>query len=100
MGVAVESDNELNRTMSSAAAAAGAGDLGFPVRCFFVKPAKRLATFGNRRPGLVGSRCVGDEAAGRDRNLAMLRGFSLRHAETAGLLRRGRKIRRGLGAGL
>ena len=100
MGVTVESDNELDRTMSSAAAAAGAGDLRFPVRCFFVKPAKRLATFGNRRPRLVGSRCVGDEAACRNWDLAMLGGFSLRHAETAGLLRRGWKIRRGLGPGL
>lgn len=86
--------------MSGAAAAAGASDLGFPVRRFFIKPAERFATFGNRRPRLVGSRSVRYKAPGRDWNLAMLGWLSLRHAETAGLLGRGRKIRRGLGAGL
>ncbi len=99
-GIAVKPDDELHRTLSRAAAAAGAHDLGFPVGLFLIEPAKGFPAFRDGRPGLVGAGEMGDETTGRDRHLAMLRWFALRHAEAARLLGRRWKFRWGLGGAL
>jgi len=75
--------------MVGAAAAAGAGDLGFPVCGFVVKPAECFSALGDGRPGFVGSGDIGHEAACGEGDVTALRGFSLRHAETTRLFRRG-----------
>ena len=88
---AVKADNKLDRTMVGFAAAAGAGDLGFPVGGLVVESAEGFPTLGDGRPGFVGARDIGHEAAGGEGDLAALRGLSLRHTETAHLFcRRGR----------
>lgn len=63
----------------------------------FVKSAKGLASFGDRRPGLVGAGRMGDKAAGRNGDLTVVRGLSLGHAKAAGLFCRGGKLRWYLG---
>lgn len=83
MRVAVEPYDELHRTLCGAAATAGPGNFGFPIGRVVVKPTEGLAAFGDGRPGRLGAGCMGDETTGGDRHPAMLRGFSLRHAETA-----------------
>ena len=100
VGITVESDDELNGALSGAAAAAGPGNLGFPIGLLFVEAAKGFATLGDCRPGLVCAGRVSDKTAGRDRYLARMRGFALRHAETAGLFGRGGKFRWHLGIGV
>ena len=93
MGVTIKPDYKLNGTLICAAAAAGARDLGLPIRRLFVKTAERLAPLGDGSPGLIGSRNVGHKTPGWDRHLTVLRRFALRHAETTGLLGRRGKIR-------
>ena len=66
------------------AAAAGAGDFGFPVGGFLVESAEGLSALRDGGPGFVGARNIGHEAAGGERDLAALRGLSLGHSETAG----------------
>ena len=100
VGVAVESDNKLNGALSCAAAAACAGNFGFPIGLFFVEAARGLAALGNRCPRLVCARYVSNKAAGGNGNLAHMRGFTLGHAEAAGLFGGGGKLRRDLGAGI
>jgi hypothetical protein len=97
MGVAVETDTKLHRTLFGATAAAGAGNLRFPVRLFLVESAECLAALGNRGPRFLGSWCLGHKTAFGNRYQALLRGFSLRHTETAGPLGRCRKIEWSLG---
>ena len=100
MGVAVETDTELHRTLFAATAAAGSGNLCFPVRFFIVETTDCLTAFGNRGPGFLGPWCLGHETAFGNRYLALLRTFSLCHTETAGLLGRCRKIEWSLGHSL
>ena len=78
------------------AAAAGAGDLGFPVRGFVVESAEGFAALGDGRPGFVGAWNVGHEAASGEGDVAVLRGLSLRHAETARLFCGGGRLGEGL----
>jgi len=74
------------------AAAAGAGDLGFPVRGFVVKSAKCFSTLGDGRPGFVCARDIGHEATSGEGDVTVLRGLSLRHAKTARLFCSGRRF--------
>ena len=85
----VKADNKLDRTMVRFAAAAGAGDLSFPVCRFIVKSAKCLSALGDGRPGIVGSRDIDYEAACGERDVTALRALSLRHTETTSVLCRG-----------
>ena len=71
------------------AAAAGAGDLRFPVCGFVVKSAECFSALGDGRPGFAGSGDIGHEAAYREGDVTALPGLSLRHAETTRLFRRG-----------
>ena len=75
------------------AAAAGAGDFGFPVGGFLVESAEGFSAFGDGRPWFVGARNIGHEAAGGEGDLTALRGLSLRHTETAHLLCGGGRFR-------
>ena len=86
---AVKADNKLGGTMVRFAAGAGAGDFSFPVRAFLVESAKCVSTLGDRRPGLVGSRDMGHEAACWEGNVTALRGPSLRHTVATRLFCRG-----------
>ena len=81
----VKADNKLDRTMVRFTAAAGAGDLSFPVCRFVVKSAKCFSALGDGRPGFVGSGNIGYEAACGEGDVTALRGLSLRHPETARL---------------
>jgi len=85
----VEADAKLDRTMVRFAAAAGAGDLGFPVCGFVVKSAECFSSLGDGRPGFAGSGDIGHEAASRERDVTALRGLSLCHTETTSLFCRG-----------
>jgi len=85
----VEADNKLDRTMVGLAAAAGAGDLSFPVRGLVVESAECFSALGDGRPGFVGSGYIGHEAAYGEGDVTGLRGLSLRHTETTKLFRRG-----------
>ena len=85
----VEADHKLARTMVGFAAAAGAGDLGFPVCGFVVKSAECFSALGDRRPGFAGPGDIGHEAACGEGDVAALRGLSLRHTETTKLFCRG-----------
>jgi len=71
------------------AAAAGAGDLGFPVCGFIVKSAECPSALGDGRPGFVGSGNIGHEAVCREGDVTARRGLSLPHTETTRLFRRG-----------
>jgi len=71
------------------AAGTGAGDFSFPVRAFLVESAECVSTLGDGRPGFVGSRGTGYEAACGEGDVTALRGLSLCHAETARLFCRG-----------
>ncbi len=75
------------------AAAAGAGDFGFPVGGFLVESAEGFSASGDGRPGFVGAGDIGHEAAGGEGDLTALRGLSFGHAETADLLGRGGRFR-------
>ena len=85
----VEADTKLDRTMVGFAAAAGAGDLGFPVCGFVVKSAECFSALGDGRPRFVGSGDIGHEAACREGDVTALRSLSLRHTETTRLFCRG-----------
>jgi hypothetical protein len=85
----VKADNKLDRTMVRFTPSAGAGDLSFPVCRFVVKSAKCLSALGDGRPGFVGSRDIGYEAACGERDVTALRALSLRHTETTRLFCRG-----------
>src|ERR1700704_1062598 len=85
----VEADNKLDRTMVGFAAAAGAGDLGFPVCGFVVKSAECFSALGDGRPRFVGSGDIGHEAAYGEGDVTALRGLSLRHTEATRLFCRG-----------
>ena len=85
----VKADNKLGRTMVGFAAAAGAGDLGFPVCGCVVKSAECFSTLGDGRPGFVSSGGIGHEAACGERDVTALRALSLCHAETTRLFCRG-----------
>ena len=85
----VEADAKLDRTMVGFAAAAGAGDLGFPVCGFVVKSAECFSALGDGRPGFAGSGDIGHEAASGEGDMTALRGLSLRHTETTRLFCRG-----------
>jgi hypothetical protein len=67
------------------AAGAGTGDFSFPVRGFLVESAECVSALGDGRPGFVGSRGIGYEAACGEGNVTALRGLSLRHTETTRL---------------
>ena len=97
VGVTIETDTKLHRALFAATAAAGTGNLRFPVRLFIIETTDCLAAFGNRSPRFLGSWCIGHETAFGNRYLALLRGVSLGHTETAGLLGRCRKIEWNLG---
>ena len=71
------------------AAAAGAGNLGFPVCGCAVKSAQCLSTLGDGRPRRVGSGDMSHQAACGERNVTTLCSLSLRHAEATRLLGRG-----------
>ncbi len=75
------------------AAAAGTGDLGFPVGGFLVESAEGFSASGDGRPGFVGAGDIGHEAAGGEGDLTALRGLSLCHPETAHLLCGGGRFR-------
>ena len=100
MGIAVESDYKLNRALSRAAAAACAGNFGFPIGLFFVEATRGLAALGNRCPGLIRAWCVSNQAPGGNGNLTHMGGFPLGHAKAAGLFGGGGKLRRDLGVGI
>jgi len=85
----VEANNKLNRTMVGLAAAAGAGDIGFPVCGFVVESAGSVSTLGDGCPGFVGSRDIDHKAACGEGDVTSLRGLSLRHTETTRLFCRG-----------
>src|SRR5690349_17988219 len=85
VGIAVEPDDELDRALRRAAAAAGPGDLGFPICLFLVESAKRLAPSGDRRPRLARTGRMGDQAAGRNRHLTRVGRLALGHAEATRL---------------
>lgn len=84
--------------MTGATTAASAGNLGFPIGLFLIKTTGSFPALRNRRPGLVRAGHIGNEAAGGNRDLAMLRGLAFRHAEAAGLFRRSGKVRWRLGS--
>ena len=81
----VEPDTKLARTMVGFAAAAGAGNLGFPVCGFVVKSAECFSALGDGRPGFVGSGDIGHEAAYGKGDVTVLRSLSLRHTENTRL---------------
>jgi hypothetical protein len=85
----VEADTKLGRTMVGFAAAAGAGDLGFPVCGFVVESAESFSALGDGRPGFIGSGDIGHEAAYGEGDVTGLRGLSIRHAEATRLFCRG-----------
>lgn len=84
--------------MTGTTTAASAGNLGFPIGLFLIKTTGSFPTLRDRRPGLGRARHIGNEAAGGNRNLTMLRGLALRHAEAASLFRGGGKVRWRLGS--
>ena len=97
-GVTVEPNDELDRAVTGATATASAGNLGFPIGLFLIKTTGSFPALRNRRPRLVRSGHIGNEAAGGNRDLAMLRGLAFRHAEAARLFRGGGKVRWRLGS--
>jgi hypothetical protein len=98
MGVTVESDDKLDRTVTGAASPARSRDFGFPIRLFFVEAADSFPPLGYGGPRLVRARGICHETAGRNRDLAGVRGLAFCHSETTGLFGRGREIRWNLGA--
>ena len=92
MGIAVESNNELNGTLSCSTAAARAGNFSFPISVFFVEAAGGLAALGNRCPGLIRAGEVSHKATGWNGDLACMRGFALGHSKAAGLFCGGGKL--------
>jgi len=85
----VEADAKLHRTIVGFAATAGAGNLGFPVCGFVVKPAECFSALGDGCPGFAGSGDIGHETASGDGDVTALRSLSLRHTEATRLFRRG-----------
>ena len=92
MGVAVESDDELDGTVTGAATTASTRDFGLPIRLFFVEAAHSLSPFGNRRPRFVSAGCVRHQTAVRNWDLAMVGGFAFRHPKTTRLFCSGGKL--------
>jgi hypothetical protein len=99
MRVAVEPHDKLDRAMSGGTTAASACDLCFPIGLFLVEAARGFSALRDRRPGLVRAGHMGNEAAGRNGNLAVLRWIVFCHAEAAGLFRGGGKVRWSLSVG-
>jgi len=97
--VAVESDDELDGTVTGAATTASTRDFGLPIRLFFVEAAEGLSPFGNRRPRFVGAWCVRHQTAGWNGDLAMVRGVAFGHPKAARLFGGGGKVRRHLSLG-
>ena len=97
-GVTVEPNDELDRAVTGTTTAANAGNLGFPIGLFLIKTTGSFPTLRDRRPGLARARHIGNEAAGGNRNLAMLRGLAFCHPEAASLFRGGGKVRWCLGS--
>ena len=85
----VKADRELDRTMIGFTVGARAGDVRFPICGFLVESAERISTLGDCRPGFVGSRDMGYEAACGEGDVTALRSFSLRHAKATRLFCRG-----------
>ena len=83
--------------MAGLAAAAGAGDFGFPVGGFFVEAAQESAPLGDACPGLCRAWRMRHTAAVGERNSATVGRFALAHAEAAGLLRGRVRVVHGLG---
>ena len=100
MGVAVEPNDELYRTVLGRATFARASDLRLPVGVFLVELAECFAALGDRRPGFFGSRNAGDETAVWNRHFTLVRRFAFRHTEATGLLGRRGKVRCSLGHGV
>ncbi len=75
--------------MAGFAAAAGAGNLCFPVYGFVVKSAECFSALGDGRPGFVGSGDISHEPAYGERDVTAPRSLSLRHTETTRLFCRG-----------
>jgi hypothetical protein len=100
MRVTIEPDDELNGAVNGAAAAAGSGDLGFPIGLLLVEAAGGFASLGDCRPGLVCAGSIGNKTAGWNGDLAHVRRFPFGHAETADLFSRGGKLRGHLGTGI
>lgn len=78
--------------MTGGTTTASAGNLCFPVGLFLVEAARCFSALRDRRPRLVRARHIGNEAAGRNGDLAVLRKVAFRHAEAAGLFGRGGKV--------
>lgn len=78
--------------MTGTTTAASAGNFGFPIGLFLIKTTRSFPALRDRGPGLVRAGHIGNEAAGWNRNLAMLRGLAFRHAEAASLFRGGGKV--------
>ena len=97
-GVTVEPNDELDRAVTGTTTSARAGNLGFPIGLFLIKTTRGFPALRDRRPGFVRAGHIGNEAAGGNWDLAMLRGLTFRHAETASLFRGGGKVRWRLGA--
>ena len=97
-GVAVEPNDELDRAVTGTTTVASTGNLGLPIGLFLIKTTGSFPALRNRRPRLVRSGHIGNEAAGGNRDLAMLRGLTFRHAEAASLFRGGGKVQRRLGS--
>jgi hypothetical protein len=68
----VKADAKLDRTMVGFTVGTRAGDLGSPVCGFLVESAERISAFGDRRPGLVGSRDLGHKTACGERDVTAL----------------------------
>lgn len=91
--VAVESDDELDGTVTGAATTASTCDFGLPIRLFFVEAAEGFPPFGNRRPRFVGAGGVRHQTAMRNWDLAMVGGFAFGHPKTTCLFGSGGEIR-------
>ena len=79
--------------MAGIAARALTGNLGFPVRAFCVKGAEGATGFRDGSPGFIGPGKFGDDAAGRNRYLALMSRVTLGHTKTAGVFGRSRGVR-------
>ncbi len=82
--------------MAGIAFCAVSGDTRFPVRALLVERTEGAPGFGDGRPGFICSGKLGDDAAGRNRDLTLVGRITLGHAEAAGMLGGGGGIRRRL----
>jgi len=65
------------------ALAACADDFRFPISLFFIESTLESAGFRDGSPGLLGAWGMGDQAALREWNLTVPRGFTFFHQEAA-----------------